>query len=293
VSVLSSGYVKVGHLDLHHTFGGRGKPALVFIHGLGSSGYIEWRYNLEEFAGRHRVFAPDLPGFGRSGKPATARYGIAYFARAIDRYMEARRLREVVLVGTSMGGRVAIEIALKYRHRLAKLVLVDPLGLGRPALQPYYPVMLLPRMGETLIHGVKHAFRLAPAGLLRRFSGRYVGARGDLARTMSDEYLGQMREMYASSGYPEAYIRTIRSLVSPRAFFSGQVDVTARLGEVDMPILLIWGSRDPLFPVAQAGRAHARLPNSRLVVIEDAGHTPQAERPDEFNRALAAFVSQP
>src|SRR5207248_1854991 len=110
---LREGDVKLGGLTLHHTWGGSGSP-IVFIHGLGSSGYIEWRFNLDHFAARHRVFAPDLPGFGRSDKPASARYGIPYFARSIDRYMANRRLRSATVVGTSMGGRVALELALAY-----------------------------------------------------------------------------------------------------------------------------------------------------------------------------------
>ncbi len=87
---LRSGVVDVGSLRVHHLEGGRGSPVL-FIHGIGSSGYIEWRFNLEHAASSHRVLAPDLPGFGRSDKPR-ARYGIQYFARFIDRYMEDRRL---------------------------------------------------------------------------------------------------------------------------------------------------------------------------------------------------------
>jgi pimeloyl-ACP methyl ester carboxylesterase len=126
--------------------------------------------------------------------------------------------------------------------------------------------------------------------VIRRVAGRYIGASGDLEQMMSDEYLGHMTEMYSSEGYSRAYIRTIRSLVEPRAFLSGRVDVTERLAKFDRPLLLVWGAQDPLFPVAQAARAHARLPGSKLVVIEGAGHTPQAERPDEFNRALASFI---
>src|ERR1700704_4554994 len=66
--VMHSGFVEVGRLRVHHTHGGRGSP-VVFIHGLGSASYIEWRYNLESVAARHHVYAPDLPGFGRSEKP--------------------------------------------------------------------------------------------------------------------------------------------------------------------------------------------------------------------------------
>ena len=285
---LRSGYVKLGGLTLHHTWGGTGDPIL-FIHGLGSSGYIEWRFNLEPFAARHRVFAPDLPGFGRSDKPASARYGIPFFARTIDRYMAGRRLRSAVVVGTSMGGRVALELALAYPSRVSRLVLVNSLGLGRPRIQPYYPMMLLPRLGETLLHGMRHGLRWAPSPVIRSLAARFTGAHGNLEHTMSDEYLDDLREMYAAEGYPAAYLASVRSIANPRSYLGG-LDVSPRLHRIKVPVLFIWGADDPLFPVEQATRAHGALPGSRLAVIEGAGHTPQAERPEEFNRQLAAFL---
>src|SRR5438874_4480202 len=122
-SKLESGFVKVGRLSVHHTYGGKGTPPVLFVHGLGSSGYIEWRFNLPEMARRHRVLAPDLPGFGRSSKPAVS-YGVPLFARSVEGYLRALRLRSGVLVGASMGGRVAMEVALHRPEAVRKLVLV-------------------------------------------------------------------------------------------------------------------------------------------------------------------------
>jgi pimeloyl-ACP methyl ester carboxylesterase len=287
---LRQGYLKLGGLTLHHTYGGMGRP-IVFIHGLGSSGYIEWRFNLEHFSRTHRVFAPDLPGYGKSDKPHAARYGIPYFARTIDRYLESRRLRDVTIVGTSMGGRIALEVALRYPTRLSRLVIVNSLGLGRPKIQPYYPMMLVPRVGETLLHGLRHGLRWAPSPVIRRFAARFIGAQGDLEKTMSDEYLDDLREMYAAEGYPDAYLATVRSIASPRSYL-GALDVTRRLDRIKVPVQIIWGANDPLFPLAQAERAHGLLPGSRLAVIKGAGHTPQAEKPEEFNQQLAAFLKR-
>ena len=98
---MRSGFVDIGSLRVHHMQGGHGS-AVVFVHGLGSSGYMEWRHNLEEVTGRHRVFAPDLPGYGRTDKPRV-RYTVPYFARFIRRYMEDRGLRSAALVGASLG----------------------------------------------------------------------------------------------------------------------------------------------------------------------------------------------
>src|SRR5216683_3070219 len=226
-TTIQPGFVDIGSLRVHHMHGGRGSP-VVFIHGLGSSGYMEWRFTLEPAAERHRVYAPDLPGYGRTEKPR-ARYTIPYFARFVERYIEDRGLRSVVLVGAS------------------------------------------PKM-------------------IRRVAGRYAGASSDLERSMDDVYLGNLREMYAGDDFHNAYLSTVRSLINPRSLLGGNHDVTARLNEIKIPLQLIWGADDPLFPVSHAARAHALVKHSRLAVIEGAGHSPQAERPEEFNRVLLKFI---
>ncbi|TMB96237.1 MAG: alpha/beta fold hydrolase, partial [Chloroflexi bacterium] len=96
-SSIQSEFIEIGSLRVHHMHGGRGTP-VVFIHGLGSSSYMEWRYNLEATGAKHRVFAPDLPGYGRTEKPRV-RYSIPYFARFVERYIEDRGLRSAAIVG--------------------------------------------------------------------------------------------------------------------------------------------------------------------------------------------------
>jgi pimeloyl-ACP methyl ester carboxylesterase len=286
---LHAGMLRMGSLRVHHMHGGRGTPVL-FIHGLGSSGYMEWRFNLEFASAHHRVYAPDLPGFGRTEKPV-ARYGIPYFTRFVERYMEGRRLRSAAIVGASLGGRVALELALKYPQRVRKLVLVNSLGLGRPSMQLTYGLMTLPRIGEALMKVAGDAVRWAPARMIRGAAARYVGSSTDLKRTMDDTYFANIRELYAADGYRDAYLTTIRSLITPRALLGADYDLSKRLPEIKVPVQLIWGADDPLFPIAHAARAHALINNSRLAVIEGAGHTPQAERPEEFNRVLDNFLA--
>jgi len=291
--MLHSEFLEIGRLRVHHTHGGRGSP-VVFIHGLGSSGYMEWRKNLEIAASRHRVFAPDLPGYGRTDKPR-ARYTIPYFARFIERYMDDRRLRSAVVVGTSLGGRVALEVALEQPRLVRKLVLVNTLGLGRPKVrmaQVAYGLVSLPRVGEAVMGFARDALRWASPTMIRRVAGRYAGVSTDLELTMDDTYLDDLREMYAADEFRSAYLSTVRALINPRALFGGQHDVTRRLNELKIPVQLIWGADDPLFPVAQAERAHSLIERSKLAVITGAGHTPQAERPEEFNRVLQQFLDR-
>jgi pimeloyl-ACP methyl ester carboxylesterase len=287
---LHSGMLSLGSLRVHHMHGGRGDPVL-FIHGLGSSSYIEWRFNLEAAAARHRVYAPDLPGFGRTEKPH-ARYGIPYFTRFLVRYMDSRGLRSAAVVGASLGGRVALELTLKHPERVSKLVLVNALGLGRPTMQLSYGLLTVPRIGEAFMRVARDAIRWAPPRMIRSVAARFTGASSDLTQTMDDSYLANLKEMYSAEGYPDAYLATVRSLITPEAILGAHYDLSKRLHEIKVPVQLIWGADDPLFPVTHAARAHALIGRSRLAVVEGAGHTPQAERPEEFNRVLERFLAE-
>src|SRR5437899_5672773 len=204
---MQSGFVEMGSLRVHHMQGGHGS-AVVFVHGLGSSGYMEWRHNLEEVTGRHRVFAPDLPGYGRTDKPRV-RYTVPYFARFIRRYMEDRGLRSAALVGASLGGRIALEVALEQPKLVRKLVLVNTLGLGRPKVrmaQMAYGLVTIPRVGEAVMRFTRDALHWASPKMIRRVAGRYAGASSDLERSMDDVYLGNLREMYAGDDFHTAYL---------------------------------------------------------------------------------------
>ena len=290
--VVRSGMFQVDDLRVHELHGGKGTPVL-FIHGLGSSGYMEWRFNLESTAVRHRVFAPDLPGYGRTEKPR-AHYTIAYFASFIERYMDERGLRQAAIVGASLGGRIALEIALEQPQLARRLVLVNALGLGRPKpqmAQMAYGLVTVPHVGEAVMRFTRSALRWAPPRTIRRVAGRFAGSNSDLERVMDDAYLNDLREMYETDEFHDAYLSTVRALIHPRALLGGPHDVSARLGELKMPVQLIWGANDPLFPLSHATRAHGLISDCRLAVIEGAGHTPQAERPEEFNRVLHAFLA--
>jgi pimeloyl-ACP methyl ester carboxylesterase len=286
---LRSGFVKVGSLRLHHTFGGRGAPPVVFVHGLGSSGYIEWRFNLPSAAGFRKVLAPDLPGFGKSEKPPLS-YGVPLFARTLEGYLRSLRIRSAVLVGASLGGRVVLELSIRRPELVSKVVLVNALGLGRPNLRIAYPLVTLPRIGEALMGLLRTGLTRSSGDSIRRVARRYLGGSQNFEQTMDDAYLADLRELHQAEGYHQAYLATVRSLARPGALAPGQ-DLASRLRRTGLPVLLIWGSEDPLFPLEHATRAHRDLPGSRLAVIEGAGHTPQAERPDEFNRVLRSFVA--
>jgi pimeloyl-ACP methyl ester carboxylesterase len=281
------GYVTACGLQVHHVHGGRGGSPVLFVHGLGSAGYLEWRFNLPAIARAHRVFAPDLPGFGRSDQPADG-YGIPLFARVVEEYVRAQDIRPV-LVGTSMGGRVALEVALRSPKSVRKLVLVNALGVVRPNVQLFYPLVLLPGVGEGVLALMREALHRMPPATIHRYARRFLQAPEDVERLMDEAFLAGMREMHATEGYARAYASTVRALVDREARDSAAL--MARLAESRLPVLLIWGEDDRLLPVGRAREAVRTLPGARLEVIEGAGHTPQAERPDRFNSILEDFLA--
>lgn len=284
---VEGGFVRLDGMLVHHVVGGRGTPPVLFVHGLGSAGYLEWRFNLPVIARTHRVFAPDLPGFGRSDKPAGG-YGIPLFAGVLERYIGAQRLRPV-LVGSSMGGRVALEVALRRPEAVRKLVLVNALGVVRPNVRLFYPLVLMPRVGEGLVGLMREALHRLPARAIQHYARRYLGVAGDVERLLDESFLTALHEMHAAEGYPRAYASTVRALASRESYLAGAL--VDRLAATGLPVMLVWGEGDRLLPLARAREAHRRLPGARLEVIEGAGHAPQSERPEEFNRALEDFLA--
>ena len=274
-------------LLVHHVRGGRGAPPVVFVHGLGSAGYLEWRFNLPAVARSHRVFAPDLPGFGRSDQPPDG-YGVPLFARVVEEYLRVHRLRPV-LVGASMGGRVVLEVALRRPEGVRGLVLVNALGVVRPSPHLFYPLVMVPGVGEGVLGLMREALNRLPARAIRHYASRYLGVAGDVELVLDEHYLASLREMHATEGYPRAYASTVRALIRRE---SQQVDsLLDHLAATRLPVGLIWGERDRLLPLERAREAQRRLPGARLEVIEGAGHAPQAERPEAFNRALEGFLA--
>jgi pimeloyl-ACP methyl ester carboxylesterase len=190
---------------------------------------------------------------------------------------------------------VALELALERPSLVRKLVLVNTLGLGRPQVrmaQMAYGLVTIPRVGEAVMRFTRDALTWAPRAMIRRVASRYAGSTIDMKETLDDAYLDDLREMYAADGFDAAYLSTVRSLVNPRALLGGHHDVTRRLNELRIPVQLIWGADDPLFPLAHAERAESLIEHARLAVIDGAGHSPQAERPEEFNRVLHRFLER-
>jgi pimeloyl-ACP methyl ester carboxylesterase len=257
---------------------GRG-PALLLIHGIGDRSDT-WRDLIPELARDHQVIAPDLLGHGRSDKPR-ADYSVAGYANAMRDLLTLLGVERATVIGHSLGGGVAMQVAYQYPERCERLVLVSTGGIGRE-VNPILRLASSP-LAELVLP------------LLRLRTGRAVG-RGVLrvlARLDAD--LGRDHEDFRSvfDALPDAvsqraFVRTLRAAVDAH----GQVvtGLDRCYLSSGLATLLVWGTRDAVVPFAHAERARAAMPGSRLEVFAGAGHFPHHYDPQRFLDVLRDFL---
>jgi pimeloyl-ACP methyl ester carboxylesterase len=238
---------------------------VVLVHGIAGSTLL-WQANLSAIGAGHKVFAFDLPGHGRSGKPG-GRYDIDQFAKSLLGFLDACGLERVVLAGHSLGGHVCLKLALERPERVARLVLIDSGGLG-PEIDLGFLKPLL--SGST---------REATESMLR---GLFANP-AMVNRSMVDATF----EALSRPGAWEAVRSAVESAV-PRGI---QVESLAgRLPELRVPVLIAWGGKDSVIPLARGKEAHSSIPGAELWVAENAGHCPQIEAAPEFNDRFLKFL---
>src|SRR5919201_358594 len=280
----------VDGVNVHYFCGGSGSP-LVLVHGLGSSAAVEFYFNLEPLAANHHVLAIDLPGFGHSDKPVQD-YTIELFVKAVRDLMGCENLERAAVMGVSMGGSVAGGMALESPEKVERLILVDALGVGAPRAVLAYRVLLTRGLGELTLSSTARALRRMNPKVIRRFWAWYLRRPGSVDKILSDERIADHGALLAKPEYRAAYLSALRSIAGMRTLRNNIV-VQHRLKELRMPTLLIWGRHDHIFPAAHAQAAARDLPDGRVEIFDDSGHTPQMEEPERFNRVVLDFLKQP
>ncbi len=255
-------------------------PPVVLLHGDGDSPAV-WQRVIPVLARDHRVFALSLPGHSDTDKPR-ADYTREYMRQFISGVLDALEIDCCVFIGNSIGGQVAIHLALAEPERFRALVLLDSSGLGW-AVNPSLAIETVPLLGE-----LAKAFSQAPfGGALRQVSRvSELFWRKDHAPA---SWLAEQARLAKVPGFLDAAIAAKRSVVAPW----GQREVLLdQLHRVTMPTLVIWGANDLVLPVTHAYAAVRRLPDAELAVIPDCGHMPHVERPEEFLGVVVPFLAR-
>jgi pimeloyl-ACP methyl ester carboxylesterase len=266
-----------GH-DVGYRMAGEG-PVVVLIHGMAGSS-LTWRDVMPLLARDFTVVAPDLLGHGESAKPL-GDYSLGAYASGLrDLLMGPLGIERATIVGQSLGGGVAMQLAYQHPELCERLVLAGSGGLGRevswvlrlltlPAAEYVMPI-LFPRFLRDRGNKVSAFFH---------------------ERGIRAPHVAEMWRAYASLVEPEnrqAFVRTLRAVVGP----GGQtVSAADRLYlTAAVPTLILWGDQDDIIPVEHAYAAHEHMPGSRLEIFEGAGHFLHLEQPAKFVEILTDFI---
>ena len=257
-----------------------GGPVVVLVHGIASRA-AQWHQVMADLGETCHVIAPDLLGHGESAKPR-GDYSLGAHACGIRDLLAALGHDRVTLVGHSLGGGVAMQFAYQFPERVERLALVSSGGLGQE-VSMWLRAASLP--GSELV------LPIITSSYVRR-AGSAIGRL--VARTPVSLPPGLVEVMvsFGSLGDPatrSAFIHTARSVLD----IAGQrVDARDRLYLAsDLPLLVVWGGRDPIIPVAHASLLAERIPGLQLEIFDRSGHFPHLTEPRRLAKVLGDFVT--
>jgi pimeloyl-ACP methyl ester carboxylesterase len=251
------------HVRVHYYAGGSGSP-VVLVHGLGGRAE-DWAALMPQLVrDHHRVYVLDLPGYGRSDWPANAAYSIPEQTALVEAFLDNRKLARADLAGWSMGGWLAMRLALDQPQRIRRLVIFDsagtrfPLAWDTSIFEPDTPAKLR-TLDDLLMAGpAPHV----PA-FIQRDIFRFVGRHGWVVR------------------------RNMESLLTGADLLDG------KLGALRMPMLIVWGKQDRLIPVSVGEQIHRDVPQSEFVVVDGCGHLAPGQCAAQIGPVFKGFLDDP
>ena len=256
-------------------------PAVMFIHGLTSS-HRNWVHLVQKLDTDHRVVAPDLFGHGASDK-LMGDYSLGAHAATLRDLLDRLDIDQVTLVGHSFGGGIAMQFCYLFPERVERLVLVASGGLGR-SVSPLLRAATLPGAGFLL--------PLIASGWVRgraEAAGRILSSTGWRASSDTTEIWRGFTSL-ADADTRRAFLATTRGVIDP-----GGQTVTAHDHlpmAIQVPTLVVWGTKDRMIPAWHATTAHEVITDSRVVLFEGAGHFPHLDQPERFAQLLSDFMKR-
>lgn len=245
--------------------GDTAKPKIILLHGLGAQAE-SWQFNIAALATQYHVIAPDQIGFGKSDKPFL-KYRIGTYTDFLDKFMAELKIEKASLVGNSMGGWIAGFMAIKYPARVEKIVLADAAGI------------IPEKYSEAEIYQLNNSTRDEIRANIKRIFATPAFQNNE---ALVDQFM--MMRVTANDGY------TINSIIE--SIKRKEDFLNDRLGEIKKTTLIIWGKQDGLLPVSDAYVFNKGIANSELVIFDNCGHVPQAEKALDFNKKVLEFLAK-
>ncbi len=265
-----------GPVELYKEVYGSGDPILC-LHGLGASLY-SWRHFIGPFSQNNKLILVDFKGCGKSPKPFYSHYSTEEKADDIYNLIIRDDLTNLTLIGNSLGGAVSMMVAIRLLEeqpgRLSKLVLID--SAGDKSAIPRHVKLVRSFVGTPILY-------LAPSKLAARMTLRqcYYDT-----RKATREQVKAYAAPFASRAGRHALLQTVRHCVPD------QVDeLVGKLPLITVPTLILWGREDKVMPLRVGQLLHQAIPNSTFEIIEECGHIPQEEKPDETIARISKFLA--
>jgi pimeloyl-ACP methyl ester carboxylesterase len=271
--VSSGAFMQLSAGVTHYELGGPkdGQP-IALIHGF-SVPYFIFDPTFEFLtASGFRVLRYDLFGRGWSDRPDT-KYNISFFVRQLRELLDKLKLKQVILIGLSMGGPISTAFIDKYPERVSKHILIDPSGVRPVALSGILKTLLIPGVGELIISlfGSENMIKNAASdffdpALIEHFQSNY-------------------RVQMQFGGFKRAVLSSMRNNMLGSFY-----DIYQRVGMLNKPTLLFWGRNDKTMPFEQSRDILAAIPHTKFHALENCGHIPHYEEPQVVNPILLEFL---
>jgi pimeloyl-ACP methyl ester carboxylesterase len=269
--------MRIDGRDANFVDAGEG-PAVIFVHGLGAS-WQSWLENIPEFSRDRRVVAMDLPGFGCSDLPEHD-ISIEHYADWTFRLLDELGIERGTIVGNSMGGFIAADMAIRQPERVQRLALVSAAVFWQEYRRAQ-PLVELARRSDAIVARAltRVTDDVATRPRLRAWAMATAGFRYPhlIERQLAHELVRSARRT-------DGYLPALEALAD--------FPLEEELPKISCPALIVWGAQDTLVPVKDAKRLEALIPDSRRVVFERTGHVAMLERPERFNSLLRAFLDE-
>ena len=276
-SGMSSNPTPPAPLNLYHVSCGQGRP-LLFIHGFGASSY-SWQRILPQVAKKNHVVLLDLKGHGASPKPVDSAYSLRDQADLVAEFIKQHDLRDLTLVGHSMGGGIALLVSLRFLNeapgRVSSLILIDTIAY-RQKLPAFIRLLRVPLLGRLVT-------AVTPTSLQARLVLKL--AYFDASR-ITDETVAAYSAPLKLPGARHALVETAKQIIP-----TDIEDISSQYPRLKMPSLIVWGSDDQVVSLEIGRRLHRALPSSRLAIIPNSGHIPQEETPDKALAEILEFLN--
>ncbi len=277
---LQERWLDVDGQHVHVFVAGENGTPVVLLHGAGvDSAYLSWAETIGSLASRHRVFAPDLPGYGQSDKPDIV-YSMDFYVGFVAALLDALQLERVNLIGLSLGGGIALGFALRFPARIDRLVLAAPYGIA--SVYPNHKLSYL--YVHSPLNELSYRFFRFGRGMIR---ASLLGGVIHNSERVTPALVDAVYKATLDPQVGKAFASFQRHEISWNGIRTNYVD---RLHEIQAPALFLGGTEDRLVLAPTVLEASKRVPNGQVHIFEGAAHWLQRDKPDEFNRLVLEFL---